>query len=65
MPPSLRPVSETSVFPSERLDRIFRYWQSKSAGRLAPCREDIMPTELHGDLPWVWLADEIDDGAFR
>jgi hypothetical protein len=39
--------------------RLLAYWQSKLNGRKAPRREDILPEELGGFLPWVVLLEVV------
>jgi hypothetical protein len=39
--------------------QLLAYWRSKLNGRKAPRREDILPEELGGLLPWVILIDVV------
>jgi len=43
-----------------RLQRLYRYWQSKCADRLFPDRADIDPVDFHFILGFVTLVDVID-----
>ncbi len=44
-------------FGDGRLERLYRYWWSKRAGRLAPHRVDLNPAEIPELLPIVHLID--------
>jgi len=44
-------------FGDGRLERLYRYWWSKRAGRLAPNRIDLNPAEIPDLLPIVHLID--------
>lgn len=48
---------------SERLLGALDAWTRTAAGRMAPKREEITPALLRGILPWIWMADVVDDGA--
>jgi hypothetical protein len=39
--------------------QLLAYWRSKLRGRKAPRREDILPEELGGLLPWVILVEVV------
>lgn len=43
-----------------RLKRLYRYWQSKCAGRLFPDRADLDPVDFQFILGFVTLVDVID-----
>lgn len=50
--------------PGGRLiEEIVAYWESKRAGRLAPRRADIDPTEIPRLLPYLFMLDVLDGGA--
>lgn len=44
-------------FRAAPMRRIAAYWQSKCAPGRLPGRADILPEELRGDLPHVYLID--------
>lgn len=44
-------------FGDGRLDRLYRYWWIKRAGRLAPHRADLNPADIPDLLPIVHLID--------
>jgi hypothetical protein len=45
------------------LQALFKYWQSKRAGRQMPSRSDLDPAELKTLLPSMILVDVVYDGA--
>lgn len=47
----------SSQFGDRRLDRLYRYWWKKRAGRLAPHRSDLHPDEIPDLLPILHLID--------
>lgn len=50
-----------SQFGDPRLDRLYRYWWEKRAGRPAPRRCDLQPTEIPDLLPILNLIDVTGD----
>jgi hypothetical protein len=48
-----------------RLERAYRYWLDKAAGRPMPSRADIDPIEIPKLLPHVMLVERLDDGRYR
>ena len=52
------------VVAEPRLDDLYRYWSGKRRGRPMPCRADIDPVEIPGDLwPHIMLLDVLWQGA--
>lgn len=49
-------------FTRFELAAIHSYWEAKLRGRRMPSREDIVPAELKTHLPYILLADVLDDG---
>jgi hypothetical protein len=57
-------ASELIEQPEAPLIReLLAYWERKRAGRMAPRRSDIDPTELVPHLPTMYMIDVIDGGA--
>ena len=46
---------------SPLVQELFGYWQSKSAGRLAPCPRDIDPGDIKRLLPYISISDVLHD----
>ena len=44
------------------IDDLVLYWDRKRAGRVAPRRADIDPSEIVGHLPYIFMLDVIDSG---
>jgi hypothetical protein len=55
---------DPAALRAPRLQRAFRYWQGKLAGRAMPARADLDPAEIPDLLPWIILVDVL-PGDFR
>jgi hypothetical protein len=55
---------DPATLQAPRLQRAFRYWEGKLAGRAMPARADLDPTEIPDLLPWIILVDVV-PGDFR
>ncbi len=45
------------------LRQLYAYWAGKRSGRTWPARADILPSEIPAILPFVVLADVLEDGV--
>lgn len=45
------------------LRRLYDYWSGKRGGRRWPSREEILPSEIPALLPYIVLADVLQEGA--
>lgn len=50
-------ITNASEIENRRLRRLYEYWDEKRAGRRAPARSDIDPTEIPDLLGYVNLFD--------
>lgn len=48
--------------PAEHHTNLYRYWDTKRAGRPTPCRRDIDPTEIVPLLPYLAIVENDGDG---
>jgi hypothetical protein len=53
-------IFEPADAHDERLQRLYRYWQEKCAGRLFPDRADIDPLDFNYLLGYVTMVDIIE-----
>jgi hypothetical protein len=52
------------VLLDQPLDGLYRHWLSKKRGRAMPCRADIDPLEIPGEIwPYTMLLDVVWTGA--
>lgn len=56
--------TDLSTVKSERVRRVYDYWNGLRGARFAPTRAEIDPAELRDLLPWVVLVD-IEPRPFR
>lgn len=61
--PSLEDV--TGYIEDPRLLDLLQYWSGKRAGRLAPSRQDIDPSEIGALLSCIYLVDFEEPDVFR
>src|SRR5690348_504496 len=45
------------------INALVAYWESKRAGRIAPRRADIDPTDLAPHLPNIFMLDVLEGGT--
>jgi hypothetical protein len=60
--PLQRIVTRADSLHSERLQRLFSYWDALRGARTAPSRGELNPAEMKDQLGWVWLMDVLDGG---
>ncbi len=60
MPDPIR-ITNASEIENQRLRRLYEYWDEKRAGRRAPARSEIDPTEIPDLLGYVNLLDVQDN----
>jgi hypothetical protein len=60
--PNQRIVHDQSQLASERLRRLYAYWESLKGDRVAPSRSELNPAEIRDQLGWIWLMDVIEGG---
>lgn len=53
MPPEIIEIRSTE------LQSLFDYWRRKRGDRIAPSRNDIVPTEIKTQLPRVFMVDVV------
>lgn len=58
-----RAIADASAISSERLQRLYRYWESLKDGQFAPKRTELNPSHMKDQLGWIWLMDVIDGGT--
>jgi hypothetical protein len=56
------PLNSKADLQSPRLVQLFDYWTRLRGPRIAPALREIDPREISQLLPWIWLADVVDDG---
>jgi hypothetical protein len=56
------PLASKADLQSPRLVQIYEYWTKLRGPRFAPALREIDPREISQLMPWVWLADVVDDG---
>jgi hypothetical protein len=54
-----------SQIGDERLVALHRYWDERRAGRFAPSRADIAPTDIPKLLPYLLLIDIVPGPRYR
>jgi len=55
----------TAFIEDPRLLDLLKYWCGKRAGRLAPSRQDIDPSEISALLSYIYLVDFEEPDVFR
>lgn len=50
-------TNDAGVLHSDRLQKLYAYWNAKRGSRSMPARRDIEPLEIHRLLPHVVLVD--------
>lgn len=57
------PYRSKADLQSPRLIQLYEYWNALKGPRFAPALREIDPRAIPGLLPWLWLADVVDQGT--
>jgi hypothetical protein len=58
-----RLVHDANQLTSERLKRLYVYWDALRGNRVGPARSELNPADMRDQLGWIWLMDVTDGGA--
>jgi hypothetical protein len=59
------PEFDPASLRSERLGRLYRYWDQRRGDRTMPARSDIDPIDMPWILGFLTLHDVLPEGGFR